>query len=372
MKIMSWNVQGFGNKRTRYHLRDLVRSNDPDIIFLAETKNKDNKMMNYTKQLNYPYYCYVHPIDLSGRLFLLWKDGIILDIVEYNLNFIICSMQFDNRSGKTLLVCMYGAFDEEGIARQSDFLTRLSGRFNCPWVVTGDLNFITSNEEKLGGNIVPQNQLNVVNDHLDFLDLTNIRFMGNLYTRSNRRDSAGLILERLDIGLGNHKWFNLFPNRIVYHLLPIGSDHCPILLVSTKDDKPTKKLLRFNRCWLMHNSCKDIIRDNWKTSERGSHAYFHSMSLRNVKYVLRDWNIIIFGNIQSKITYFQSQLEYLSGNVANHVNLNEIRDTEASLNHWYGIQQDHYMQRAKENVLKFDDRNTKYFHDKVNFRKKRT
>lgn len=30
------------------------------------------------------------------------------------------------------------------------------------------------------------------------------------------------------------------------------------------------------------------------------------------------------------------------------------------------------MQRAKENVLKFYDRNTKYLHDKVKFRRKRT
>lgn len=30
------------------------------------------------------------------------------------------------------------------------------------------------------------------------------------------------------------------------------------------------------------------------------------------------------------------------------------------------------MQRAKKNVLSFDDKNTKYFHDKVNYRKRRT
>lgn len=38
MKIMSWNVNGFGNSTTRNHLQMLIRSHNLDVIFLSETK----------------------------------------------------------------------------------------------------------------------------------------------------------------------------------------------------------------------------------------------------------------------------------------------------------------------------------------------
>lgn len=44
MKILSWNVCGFGNNTTRNHLQMLIRSHNPDIIFLSETKNKLKSM----------------------------------------------------------------------------------------------------------------------------------------------------------------------------------------------------------------------------------------------------------------------------------------------------------------------------------------
>lgn len=42
MKILSWNVQGYGNKDTRNYMKDIIKSNDPDIIFLCETTIKKN------------------------------------------------------------------------------------------------------------------------------------------------------------------------------------------------------------------------------------------------------------------------------------------------------------------------------------------
>ncbi|XP_026396005.1 uncharacterized protein LOC113290639 [Papaver somniferum] len=45
---------------------------------------------------------------------------------------------------------------------------------------------------------------------------------------------------------------------------------------------------------------------------------------------------------------------------------------EEALKYWYSVRQDYYMQRSRENILTFDDKNTKYFHDKVKLRKRRT
>lgn len=170
-------------------------------------------MLRYANQYGYPHYWFVNPIGLSGGLFLLWKDGTVFEIVDNNKFFIVCLVQFDATIDKTLLVCMYGSLDD-GIARQCEFLSRLSGRFQCPWVIIGDLNFITRREEKIGGNPVSQSQLDAMNDHFDFLSLNDINFVGNPYARSNRRSENSVTFERIDIALGNVNWFDVFPIKL--------------------------------------------------------------------------------------------------------------------------------------------------------------
>ncbi|XP_026434310.1 uncharacterized protein LOC113331882 [Papaver somniferum] len=223
--------KGYENKFTRYHLSDLIKSNDPDLVFLAETKNQDKKMLKYIQNLGFLNYCYVNPVGASGGIFLLWKDGISLDIVDANSNFIVCHTQINARSDKSLIILMYGALSQEGINNQWEFLYRLASGFDCPWAVVGDLNFITSREDKLGGNIPSQSDLDFVNDHLNNLNLSDVNYIGNPYTWTNRRNFPNLILERLDRAMCNEKWFSFFPNSVVYHLVPHASDHCPILLV---------------------------------------------------------------------------------------------------------------------------------------------
>lgn len=67
----------------------------------------------------------------------------------------------------------------------------------------------------------------------------------------------------------------------------------------------------------------------------------------------------------------QDQLAAVSGNSHN-LNMSRVKELEKELRYWYDVQQDFYSQRAKENILSYDDRNTRYLHDKVNFRKRIT
>ncbi|XP_026451505.1 uncharacterized protein LOC113351787 [Papaver somniferum] len=169
--------------------------------------------------------------------------------------------------------------------------------------------------------------------------------------------------ERLDKALSNSDWMQYFSSVIVYHLLAISSDHAPILLVSSRDDNPTRKPLRFNKCWLMDASCRDIVYSDWEVNVSGSNAFRLVKSLKNVKASLGPWNLQTFGNIQRQIQVFQDQLD---------ANRETIVELEEKLKYRYSVQHDFYMQRAKKNVLKFDDLNTKYFHDKVKYRKRGT
>lgn len=54
MKLLSWNVCGFGNKDTRNHLQSLIRARDHDVIFLSETKNQMKRMQYLKARYNFP------------------------------------------------------------------------------------------------------------------------------------------------------------------------------------------------------------------------------------------------------------------------------------------------------------------------------
>ena len=40
MRIISWNVQGLGSKKKRSLVQSFLRSQDPDIVMLQETKRE--------------------------------------------------------------------------------------------------------------------------------------------------------------------------------------------------------------------------------------------------------------------------------------------------------------------------------------------
>ena len=55
-------------------------------------------------------------------------------------------------------------------------------------------------------------------------------FSGPIFTWSNKREGNSMILERLDRGLCNRGWKNLFSDSIIHHLDFWGSDHRLLLL----------------------------------------------------------------------------------------------------------------------------------------------
>lgn len=372
MKVFSWNVQGYGNRNTRTQLKDFIRSNDPDIIFLCETKTHFRKMKNYIRPLNSPNYRIINPIGLAGGLCLLWKDGLELEVVNETPQIINCVLKIDARTDKILLSCMYGLLNNDDRKVQWNFIQNTKNNFNCPWMLLGDLNFILDSSEKVGGQSVDQNQIDFAKNLVECAGLQEVAFSGNPFTWSNWRKGNSIIIERLDRALGNSMWFDLYPNCHMFNLAPIASDHSPILVTTSRENNPTKKPSKFNKCWLRDPGCRDIVERYWFCNSPGSHAFKHKKSLQNVKHELRLWNIHSFGNIQTKLRDINSQLGNLhsQGVIDQHDNRNIILKQE--LDHWSNIQHDLWSQRAKDENFKFNDRNITYFHARDNYRKKRT
>lgn len=64
------------------------------------------------------------------------------------------------------------------------------------------------------------------------------------------------IHERLDRGVVNFEWINLFSNFMIEHLPYSFSNHCPLLVQMNKFmNRISKRLFRFEAWWVLKDSC---------------------------------------------------------------------------------------------------------------------
>lgn len=75
-------------------------------------------------------------------------------------------------------------------------------------MVVGNLNVVTSHDEKLGGNSINLNDVNNFNDMISTNGLVDGGFSSSKFMWCNNRIGNACISERLDRGLLNNMWIS--------------------------------------------------------------------------------------------------------------------------------------------------------------------
>ena len=65
MKLLAWNCRGLGNRPAIQELVDIVRAQDPMVVFLSETWSDREQMVNIKKRLMFDE-LFVVPTDGRG------------------------------------------------------------------------------------------------------------------------------------------------------------------------------------------------------------------------------------------------------------------------------------------------------------------
>lgn len=84
MSLLSWNYRGFGNLRTVNALKNVVKQEEPTIVFLVEMKSDLEWMIKVRDQYKFKNGLIVSNRGKSGGLAMFWKEGIKLDIQTYS------------------------------------------------------------------------------------------------------------------------------------------------------------------------------------------------------------------------------------------------------------------------------------------------
>ncbi|CAB4264212.1 unnamed protein product [Prunus armeniaca] len=209
-----WNYQGLDLNLTVQHLGTITRKYRPSIVFLIETKMKDNAINVIRQKLGYRNSFNFDPDGIAGGLSLWWNDDLDIQILSSSKNVI----------------------DTAIISRNGD----------CP---KRDFNEILWGFEKSGGHETSLYRPQYLMNFMDKIGLIDLGFQGQSFTWRKNRSERGLVQEQLDRDLINCSWQEAWPNSTVTHCPAVGSDHCPLVI----DSSPILK---------KHDS-KEIVRKNW-------------------------------------------------------------------------------------------------------------
>lgn len=82
MKIVAWNCQGLGNPHVVQSLKFLKQQQNPDIIFLCETKFDESALNNIKLLLGFYFFYCVNCDGRKGGLGLFWYKNIDINILS--------------------------------------------------------------------------------------------------------------------------------------------------------------------------------------------------------------------------------------------------------------------------------------------------
>ncbi|XP_074352667.1 uncharacterized protein LOC141691812 [Apium graveolens] len=92
---------------------------------------------------------------------------------------------------------------------------------------------------------------------------------GEMYTWEKSRGSVRWVQERLDRGMENKAWQDLFPAAQVRVLEVSTSDHLPLFLnLNRQVFMPREKRFKFENIWIKDKECRNIVQDCWNAAGR--------------------------------------------------------------------------------------------------------
>ncbi|PRQ29704.1 putative endonuclease/exonuclease/phosphatase [Rosa chinensis] len=207
MNLLFRNCRGICNPSTRRALKILISQHKPKLVFLIETKIRDEDEFERLRcNLGFDHAEGVMSAGLAGGLGLFWYDDMKVQIRQPSTaRFIDIVVEEGGGLMRWRFTGFYG--NPEAAARHEswDILRALSDDDSLPWVVLGDFNEILLASEKLDGRPRSENQMRGFRDALGYAELVDLGFHGCSYTWSDSETKV-----RLDRVVATAAWFGSF------------------------------------------------------------------------------------------------------------------------------------------------------------------
>ncbi|KAK8507257.1 hypothetical protein V6N12_008599 [Hibiscus sabdariffa] len=288
MAILAWNVRGLGNKETVRGLKNAIQKFQPEMAFLSETKQQKRYLEKIRMKMKMEQYFYIEPNGIAGGLALWWFKNAKINILKYGKNFIDAEISVDGES-KWFGTFIYGPPYKEENREFWEFMSNLRNGSDERWLVIGDSNVVSSQEEKIGGASFNPNNARSYFGFVDTQGLIDLPIAGGSFTWSNQRCEEEAILEKLDRVLCSPDWNSFFPKAVTFLDIAIGSDHSPVIVL-LKGFKRKYEDFKFESKWLLKEDCTSTVHDSWISTSQPRNSHRFGSKLRRTKFSLIRWS----------------------------------------------------------------------------------
>ncbi|KAK8335247.1 hypothetical protein V6Z12_A09G041200, partial [Gossypium hirsutum] len=334
MKFLCWNCRGLGNSAKIRELKQLIAVNNPDVIFLSETKMSANDFRRVQNNCRLQNGLAVNSEGWSGGLALMWRDGMNVSIQNFSKHHIDSKVRLDDN--KTIRVTGFYGHANPNFRRSSwDILRRVGESVREEWVVGGDFNAILNDAKKEGSRRGVRVQMNEFKEVMDEMALVDIKPDSGWFTWVNNRNEGSLIKERLDRFLTSVEVVENFPFIATKVVRQTQSDH---------DDEEAKNVIE--RAW------------NREDTEYGE-------KLERVRSALGPWQCQKFGKMKSEMRKLEKQIESIIDSASRVDSGKKLKEARRRLDFLYAREESYWAQRSRSRWLREGDRNTRYFHAKA-------
>uniref|UniRef100_A0A803NPV8 Reverse transcriptase domain-containing protein n=1 Tax=Cannabis sativa TaxID=3483 RepID=A0A803NPV8_CANSA len=164
----------------------------PKVVFLCETLSKSEVIEKVRLAIGFQGVFSVDCRGKSGGVALFWRDTDEVSLLGYGVNFIDVVVS-GNEGVKWRLTGLYGETNRSLRKNTWEQIRSLKTKYTWPWCIIGDLNNVSSQSDKRGGNPYPNWLIDGFGDMLDDCRLFDMDLCGYPFTWERGRGTNSWI-----------------------------------------------------------------------------------------------------------------------------------------------------------------------------------
>lgn len=253
MNILCLNYRGCGRPETVHEISSLIRLHRPTMVFLSETKVSDKRAQDLRFRLGFSNAFGVKATGLSGGLVLFWNNDSVVTLKSFSKNHIDVMVTNDSTGGKEWrFTGFYGEPVRVRRKKNWELLEYMRREYDIPWLCAGDFNEVLDASEHYGGRVREEWMMEGFRETVDYCKFVDLGYSGLPFTWDNRQQGIDNVKVRLDRGLADDKFVELFHNTKVMHVQTTESDHCALVISICRSEwiqeERTIKPFRYEKC----------------------------------------------------------------------------------------------------------------------------
>lgn len=182
MKILSWNSRGINNPKTVQALRTWCWRERPDFVFVMKSMIDSSRLEIVRNKCGFPNGLCISNNGNSGGIGLWWRDHNV-SLISYSDRHILALVEDDYDSRKWCINGIYGWPERANKHKTWELMKSLVDRpDDSPYIVFGDFNEILRGDEKEGGAIRCDQDMNAFCKCTEECNIVDLGFRGSCFT----------------------------------------------------------------------------------------------------------------------------------------------------------------------------------------------